>query len=213
MVYGAKREKLAAEAEKERLRAERAAEKANREPNTLLGGLFGWMSRRKSAPVSVVPEVVERQAGSVWEAMPRVDVDAPPVTPLSTAAAAAAPYAQALAAAAAPLPLQPDEMEYSPEPMLAHRGGAVRSEEEEPFAFLSRKAESAAPVLAPVAEMPRRVAKPKVEETYAAPDAPAFAAGFEAAQAAAAAGSISFGRSGGYRSEGGGDYGEVGAGV
>ena len=35
--------------------------------------------------------------------MPRTNVDAPPVTPLSTAAAAAAPYAEALAAAAAPL--------------------------------------------------------------------------------------------------------------
>ena len=44
--------------------------------------------------------------------MPRLNVDAEPVTPLSTAAAAAAPFAQALAAAAAPLPPQPDEMEF-----------------------------------------------------------------------------------------------------
>jgi S-DNA-T family DNA segregation ATPase FtsK/SpoIIIE len=35
--------------------------------------------------------------------MPRTHVDAPPVTPLSTAAAAAAPFAEALAAAAAPV--------------------------------------------------------------------------------------------------------------
>ena len=34
--------------------------------------------------------------------MPRTNVDALPVTPLSTAAAAAAPFAEALAAAAAP---------------------------------------------------------------------------------------------------------------
>jgi S-DNA-T family DNA segregation ATPase FtsK/SpoIIIE len=187
VVYGAKREKLAAEAEKERRRAEKAAARANGDSNTLLSGLFGWLSRRKSVPVSIVPEMAERTPGSMWEAMPRVDVDAPAVTPLSTAAAAAAPYAEALAAAAAPVV-------HGDEPMLTHRG---KQSDEEPFAFLTRKPEPAP--MAPVTEMPRRVPKAKAEEAYAAPvvsDAPAFAAGFEAAQAAAAAqaGSISFGK-------------------
>ena len=197
VVYGAKREKMAAQAEKERLRADKLAAKAAREPNTLLGGLFGWMSRRKVGAVAVVPEIEsERAGGSVWEAMPRVDVDAPAVTPLSTAAAAVAPYAQALAAAAAPLPLQEDELTF--EPTLTHRGTA-RAEDEEPFAFLTKPA--VLPVPEAVLEMPRRTAKAKAEEGFAAPataDAPAFAAGFEAAQAAAAiattAGAISFGR-------------------
>jgi DNA segregation ATPase FtsK/SpoIIIE, S-DNA-T family len=78
------------------------------EPNTLLGGLFGWWGRmrRKRRP-AVVPEEPATQPAeapaSVWQSMPRTNVDAPPVTPLSTAAAAAAPYAEALAAAAAPV--------------------------------------------------------------------------------------------------------------
>jgi S-DNA-T family DNA segregation ATPase FtsK/SpoIIIE len=76
------------------------------EPNTtLLGSLFGWLSRRKkTAPivesdesVSTIPEA------SMWRMMPRTLVDAPPVTPLSTATAAAAPFAEALARAASPV--------------------------------------------------------------------------------------------------------------
>ena len=194
VIYGAKREKMAAQADRDRLRAEKLAVRAAREPNTLLSGLFGWISRRRSASLQVVPEPEpDRAAGSVWQAMPRVDVDAPPVTPLSTAAAAVAPYAQALAAAAAPLSLQPDELDR--EPTLTHRGAAANPDDEEPFAFLGK---TAPPLPAPPLEMPRRSVKPKAEENFAAPattDAPAFAAGFEAAKAAAAtAGSISFGR-------------------
>jgi DNA segregation ATPase FtsK/SpoIIIE, S-DNA-T family len=49
------------------------------------------------------PEQPGDPAVSVWQAMPRTNVDAPPITPLSTAAAAAAPFAEALAAAAAPV--------------------------------------------------------------------------------------------------------------
>ncbi len=198
VVYGAKREKLAAEAEKERLRAEKTAARAHGS-NSLLDGLFGWWAKRRGEPVHLVPEVeVGRGTGSVWEAMPRVDVDAPEVTPLSTAAAAAAPYAEALAAAAAPGPHGNGF-----EPALNHRGPAI--EQDEPFAFLSKKdpkkEAAAASVLAPVTEMPKRVAKAKAEELYAAPAMPdpaAFAAEVEAAQAAAeiaaAAGAISFGK-------------------
>jgi DNA segregation ATPase FtsK/SpoIIIE, S-DNA-T family len=77
------------------------------EPTTLLGGLFGWwgrMRRKRTQTVSEEPAAQAAEApASVWQSMPRTNVDAPPVTPLSTAAAAAAPYAEALAAAAAPV--------------------------------------------------------------------------------------------------------------
>ena len=76
------------------------------EPTTLLGSFFGWFSRLRRKRSTVAPEEPQPQpaeaAPSVWQTMPRTNVDAPPVTPLSTAAAAAAPYAEALAAAAAP---------------------------------------------------------------------------------------------------------------
>jgi S-DNA-T family DNA segregation ATPase FtsK/SpoIIIE len=88
------------------LERERAAKSA--ESTTLLGGLFGWWGRmrRKQTVPAVPPETGAEQPAeaptSVWQSMPRTHVDAPPLTPLSTAAAAAAPYAEALAAAAAP---------------------------------------------------------------------------------------------------------------
>ena len=76
--------------------------------NSLLGGLFGWWSRRKRRQddPSIAPHAGESAAppaATVWEKMPRTDVDAPAATALGTAAAAAAPYADALAAASAPL--------------------------------------------------------------------------------------------------------------
>jgi S-DNA-T family DNA segregation ATPase FtsK/SpoIIIE len=78
------------------------------EPSTLLSGLFGWWGRmRRKRTADLIPEEPAAQSAeapaSVWQSMPRTNVDAPPVTPLSTAAAAAAPYAEALAAAAAPV--------------------------------------------------------------------------------------------------------------
>ena len=53
--------------------------------HTLLGGLFGWLGRRKKRvePLSVAPDEVapcRRPHGSMWQAMPRTLVDAPPVT-------------------------------------------------------------------------------------------------------------------------------------
>ena len=56
-------------------------------------------SHRRMPPAAQPAE----PSASVWQSMPRTNVDAPPVTPLATAAAAAAPFAEALAAAAAPL--------------------------------------------------------------------------------------------------------------
>jgi S-DNA-T family DNA segregation ATPase FtsK/SpoIIIE len=78
------------------------------ESTTLLGGLFGWwgrMRRKRTAPIAAEEPTQQPAAApaSVWQSMPRTNVDAPPITPLSTAAAAAAPYAEALAAAAAPV--------------------------------------------------------------------------------------------------------------
>jgi S-DNA-T family DNA segregation ATPase FtsK/SpoIIIE len=77
--------------------------------STLLGGLFGWLGRkrRNPAPPATPPDAAALQPdeapASVWQSMPRTHVDAPPATALSTAAAAAAPFAAELAAAAAPL--------------------------------------------------------------------------------------------------------------
>jgi DNA segregation ATPase FtsK/SpoIIIE, S-DNA-T family len=87
------------------LERERAAQA---EPTTLLGSLFGWWGRRrrKQAAMATPQQPGGQPTGapaSVWQSMPRTNVDAPPVTPLSTAAAAAAPFAEALAAAAAPV--------------------------------------------------------------------------------------------------------------
>jgi S-DNA-T family DNA segregation ATPase FtsK/SpoIIIE len=84
----------AAELERER--------KAKEPPSTLLGSLFGWLSRRKRrADQPEAPAAQSAEAASVWQSMPRTNVDAPPVTPIAAATAAAAPYAEALAAAAA----------------------------------------------------------------------------------------------------------------
>jgi S-DNA-T family DNA segregation ATPase FtsK/SpoIIIE len=103
--FSSKREQTLEEAasnlERERLEQSSAA-------NTLLGGLFGWWGRlrRKRAGANPLAEAQAEQPAaapaSVWQNMPRTNVDAPPVTPLSTAAAAVAPYAEALAEAAAP---------------------------------------------------------------------------------------------------------------
>jgi DNA segregation ATPase FtsK/SpoIIIE, S-DNA-T family len=105
--YGSKREQAEAKARRARALAEEA-ERKRLEPKstTLLGGLFGWLSRKKPVqPISVAPEEVAAAGPqpSMWQAMPRTLVDAPPVTAYSTAAAAAAPFADALAKAAAPV--------------------------------------------------------------------------------------------------------------
>jgi S-DNA-T family DNA segregation ATPase FtsK/SpoIIIE len=161
-VFGAKREKADAEARRERERAERQARGEG--SNTLLAGLFGWLGRlRRSAPAPVMTEDEAVHApASMWEAMPRTNVDAPPVTPLAMAAAAAAPYAQALAAAAAPLPLQPDEMEFH-----APTQPRLIAEDDEPFSFLSKKPEPAADLASftraarlPAVKAPELVAPP-----------------------------------------------------
>jgi S-DNA-T family DNA segregation ATPase FtsK/SpoIIIE len=80
--------------------------KAERSRNSLFAGLMGLFSRRRAhaEPAAEEPHAAfGEEAPSVWQSMPRMIVDAAPVTALSTAAAAAAPFAAELAAAAAPL--------------------------------------------------------------------------------------------------------------
>jgi S-DNA-T family DNA segregation ATPase FtsK/SpoIIIE len=108
--YGSKRELVEEKARRARELEERTARRdadSRTESTTLLSGLFGWLSRKKRVePVSVVPQEAAAPAGekvSMWQAMPRTLVDAPPVTAFGTAAAAAAPFAEALAKAAAPV--------------------------------------------------------------------------------------------------------------
>jgi DNA segregation ATPase FtsK/SpoIIIE, S-DNA-T family len=105
--FGSKREQADAKARRARELAEAAERKGQApESTTLLGGLFGWLGRKKKIePISLVPqeEAVAGEPGSMWQAMPRTLVDAPAVTPLGTAKAAAAPFAEALAKAAAPV--------------------------------------------------------------------------------------------------------------
>ena len=115
--YGSKREQAEAKARRARELAE-AAERKRLEPEstTLLGGLFGWLGRKKRVePIAVAPEDVAAAGPqpSMWQGMPRTLVDAPPVTAYSTAAAAAAPFAEVLAKAAAPVHAVDDDSNFS----------------------------------------------------------------------------------------------------
>jgi DNA segregation ATPase FtsK/SpoIIIE, S-DNA-T family len=147
MVYESKRERAAAKAQRGGGFAapERAA------GTSLLGGMFGWWSRRRNRQEEVVeqPEVAVPAAASIFQRMPRTDVDAPPVTSLGTAAAAAAPYAEALAAAAAPLGDEEafDLPEDAPSPYALDELVMEEQREPEPVRVVSRVA-PAAPVAA-----------------------------------------------------------------
>jgi S-DNA-T family DNA segregation ATPase FtsK/SpoIIIE len=116
--YGSKRELAEEKARRVRELEVRAAKRdmdSGAESTTLLSGLFGWLSRkRRVEPISVVPEEVAPTGDkvSMWQAMPRTLVDAPPVTAFGTAAAAAAPFAEALAKAAAPVHALDDESNF-----------------------------------------------------------------------------------------------------
>jgi DNA segregation ATPase FtsK/SpoIIIE, S-DNA-T family len=114
--YGSKREQAEARARRARELAEEAERKRlEPESTTLLSGLFGWLSRKKRIePISVAPEEIAAagQQSSIFQAMPRTLVDAPPVTAFGTAAAAAAPFAEVLAKAAAPVHALDDESNF-----------------------------------------------------------------------------------------------------
>jgi DNA segregation ATPase FtsK/SpoIIIE, S-DNA-T family len=115
--YGSKREQADARARRARELVEEA-ERRRQEPRntTLLSGLFGWLSRKKQVePISLAQEEMAAAAppASIFQAMPRTLVDAPPVTAYSTAAAAVAPFAEVLAKAAAPVHAIDDESNFS----------------------------------------------------------------------------------------------------
>ena len=101
-----RRERIAAQIKAES--PEAAEEHTARERNSLLAGLFSLFRRTRALAQEPADAEAERasfggEPPSVWESMPRTMVDAPAVSPLSTAAAAAAPFAAKLAAAALPL--------------------------------------------------------------------------------------------------------------
>ncbi len=94
-------------AEKKARAQEQRAERVETpvESTTLLGTLFGWLGRRREVEqgdAHAMGQEPVAEPASMWEAMPRMVVDAPPVTSLGTATAAAAPFADALTKAAMP---------------------------------------------------------------------------------------------------------------
>jgi S-DNA-T family DNA segregation ATPase FtsK/SpoIIIE len=122
--YGSKRERAELRARRERELAERKEHEAevrkHAPTTTLLGGLFGWLSRRRQKAV-VATETEDSAAmpdQSVWHAMPRTMVDAPPVTAIGTATAAVAPYAEELAKAATPVRAIDDATNFEAETAL-----------------------------------------------------------------------------------------------
>ena len=98
--FGSRRERADLRAQREHEFAARKAKEAEiqyREPSsTLLDGLFGWLSRRKKnvETVEIEEPLHATSESSMWRGMPRTLVDAPPVTPLSTATVAVAPFAE-----------------------------------------------------------------------------------------------------------------------
>ena len=149
--FHSKRELMEEKARRARELAEQEA--AEPEAATLLSSLFGWLGRRKrrTEAITITPDADAAEAAaapaSMWQAMPRTLVDAPPVTPLSTAAAAAAPFADALARAAAPIHAVDNNSNFE-----GTRG----------FDFGESPAEMPEPRLA---RTPTRAAKTVVEET------------------------------------------------
>jgi S-DNA-T family DNA segregation ATPase FtsK/SpoIIIE len=145
--YGSKREMAEAKARRAREHAEMAAHR-EQEPhtNTLLSTLFGWWGRKKrKQPIAPEPEdAIAAEPSSLWRGMPRTLVDAPPITPLSTATAAAAPYAEALAKAATPVRALDDDSNF-------HRGFF---DLEEPAPAPTRAAKKTVEPLPPPAEAP-----------------------------------------------------------
>jgi S-DNA-T family DNA segregation ATPase FtsK/SpoIIIE len=162
--FASKREQMEEKTRRAREIADReaAAQRGlEQEPTTLLGSLFGWWGRRKlkSQPMSLTPDDHEVPAAgepvSVWQAMPRTLVDAPPATALSVASAAAAPFADALARAAAPVNAIDDPANFAPA--------------ERAFPFLEERIEMPEP---PSARAPTSIRPPKrVEESIPLPRA------------------------------------------
>ena len=178
VAYESKREQALAKAQRAEAKLRKlepvAAEAYEAESTSLLDGLFGWWERRKRRDeISVVPhdeETMISASASVWQKMPRTDVDAPPATALGTAAAAAAPYADMLAAASAPL--------------FSEEAFDLPDHAPAPWALDELLVPEAAPVRsANLVQMPRPVAVP-MPEPVAAPDHIAFGRRADADQVA-----------------------------
>ncbi len=114
--YESKREREVAKARARAAARERAeagtnaaAERKEAASSSLLAGLFGWFGRRKRQELDSSDAAtmdgceIAPESASVWQTMPRMQVDAAPLSGLHAATAAAAPFAAQLAAAAAPL--------------------------------------------------------------------------------------------------------------
>ena len=78
---------------------------AHAEKHSLLSGLLRLFGRKRGIPQldADLESLHPPEQVSLWDAMPRTDVDAPHMEGLAAASAAAAPFAAQLAAAAAPL--------------------------------------------------------------------------------------------------------------
>jgi S-DNA-T family DNA segregation ATPase FtsK/SpoIIIE len=110
----------------EAVRAELTSAQSERAKNSLLAGLLGFFGRRKANGEDLDDEAgadPERDPLSIWQTMPRTQVDTVAPTALGTAAAAAAPFAAQLAAAALPLtaalPLREAELPFAEAEMLS----------------------------------------------------------------------------------------------
>jgi S-DNA-T family DNA segregation ATPase FtsK/SpoIIIE len=147
-----KREKMEEKVRRARELAE--AESIPAESGTLLSSLFGWLGRRKKkiAPLSITPDSdlpASQPQGSMWQAMPRTLVDAPPVTALGTAAAAAAPFADALARAAAPVHAIDDPSNFNSTPGFDFGDGRLDMPEPKPARVPTPIRASKGPVVEP----------------------------------------------------------------
>jgi S-DNA-T family DNA segregation ATPase FtsK/SpoIIIE len=107
--YESKREREAAKARARAVAATSAAAAPKEAASSsLLASLFGWFGRRPrqdldGANAAAKDGNLAPEPASVWQTMPRMQVDAAPLSGIHAATAAAAPFAAQLAAAAAPL--------------------------------------------------------------------------------------------------------------
>jgi S-DNA-T family DNA segregation ATPase FtsK/SpoIIIE len=143
---------------------------ADDKPNTsLLSSFFGWFGRRKRDTADDEHLTSGNMLGlnddqpSVWQTIPRTQVDAAPITGLHVATAAAAPFAAQLAAAAAPLRSNP-ELPFEPAASITDDGWLDAPERHAPPPIFSTPTSSRAampdpppariPTARPAAELP-----------------------------------------------------------
>ncbi len=147
--YESKRERAIAKARRAAEKAEKASAKHEDTPaapsTTLLGGLFGWWSRKRAAsPITDLPSDImpqfDQQHASMWQTMPRTIVDtagipAPPFasgTAPAEAIAAALPQHESYVEQNLPLG-EFDELLDLPEPPPARAPRAVERATERPI--------------------------------------------------------------------------------